>query len=162
MLVHRFDNDVFDVGCGNARDRSARYRLRLSLEMRQRDVIAIANSTFGGVGWDHAVARIVVQQAGWEMVGFGFGVISVGPLIGEPLLNRIKKLPIHDRGLLAGQVFTLVFDLANIAGSLAPSFPCGSLWKIYRAVTAQIHPPNKRDEPASSHLTPRRTRLVQY
>jgi len=40
------------------------------------------------------------------MVGFGFGVISVGPLIGELLLNCIKKLPIHDRGLLAGQDFT--------------------------------------------------------
>src|SRR5258707_895095 len=48
------------------------------------------------------------------MVGFGFGVISVGPLIGEPLLNCIKKLPIHNRGLLAGQDFTLVFDLADI------------------------------------------------
>src|SRR5260370_30339096 len=48
------------------------------------------------------------------MVGFAFGVISVGPLIGELLLNCIKKLPIHDRGLLAGQDFTFVFDLADI------------------------------------------------
>ena len=61
MLIHRFDNDVFDVGCGNAGDRSDRYRLGLSLEMRQRGVIAIADSSFGGVGWDHAVAGIVVQ-----------------------------------------------------------------------------------------------------
>ena len=60
------------------------------------------------------MARIVVQQARQEMVGFGFGVISVGPLIGELLLNCIKKLPFHDRWLLAGQDFTLVFDLANI------------------------------------------------
>jgi hypothetical protein len=59
MLIHRFDYDVFDVGCGNAGDRSDRYRFGLSLEMRQRDVIAIANSSFGGVGWDHAMARIV-------------------------------------------------------------------------------------------------------
>jgi hypothetical protein len=66
------------------------------------------------VGWDHAVAGIVVQQARQEMVGFGFGVISVRPLIGELLLNCIKKLPIHDRGLLAGQDFALVFDLADI------------------------------------------------
>jgi hypothetical protein len=64
--------------------------------------------------WDHAVAGIVEQEAGQEMVGFGFGVISVRPLIGELLLNSIKKLPIHDRWLLAGQDFTLVFDLANI------------------------------------------------
>src|SRR5207302_10233195 len=48
------------------------------------------------------------------MVGFGFGVISVRPLIGELLLNCIKKLPFHDRWLLAGQDFTLVFDLADI------------------------------------------------
>ena len=82
--------------------------------MRQRDVIAITDSSFGGVGWDHAVARIVVQQARQEMVGFGFGVIPVRPLIGKFLLNCIKKLPIHDRWLLSGQDFTLVFDLADI------------------------------------------------
>src|ERR1700688_4587922 len=82
MLIHRFDNDVFDVGCGNAGDRSNRYRLGLSLEMRQRDIIAIAYSSFGGMRWDHAVARIVVQQARQEMVGFGFGMIPVRPLIG--------------------------------------------------------------------------------
>src|SRR6266702_3108899 len=87
VLIHRFDNDVFDVGCGNAGDRSNRYGLGLTLEMRQRDVIAVADSSFGGVGWDHAVACIIVQQARQEMVRFGFGVISVGPLIGEPLLN---------------------------------------------------------------------------
>jgi hypothetical protein len=66
------------------------------------------------MGGDHAVPRIVVQQAGQEMVGFGFGVISVRPLIGELLLNCIKKLPVHDRWLLAGQDFALVFDLADI------------------------------------------------
>ena len=86
----------------------------LSLEMRQRGVIAIADSSFGGVGGDHAVARIVIQQSRQEMVGFGFGVISVGPLIGELLLNCIKELPFHDCRLLARQDFTLVFDLADI------------------------------------------------
>src|SRR5260370_1565517 len=60
MLIHRFDNDVFDVSCGNTGDRSDRYCLGVSLEIRQRDIIAIANSSFGGVGWDHAVAGIVV------------------------------------------------------------------------------------------------------
>src|SRR6266849_5624927 len=114
MLIRRFDNDVFDVGCGNAGDRSNRYSLGLSLEMRQRGVIAVADSSFGGVGGDHAVARIVVQQARQEVVGFGFGVISMGPLIGELLLNCIKKPPFHDRWLLAGQDFTLVFDLSDI------------------------------------------------
>src|SRR4030081_2087944 len=82
--------------------------------MRERDVIAIADSSFGGVGRDHAVARIVVQQARQEMVGFGFGVISVGPLIAELLLNCIKKLPLHDRWLLAGQNFAPVSYLADI------------------------------------------------
>jgi len=60
------------------------------------------------------VPRIVVQQPGQEMFGFGFGVISVRPLIGELLLNCIKKLPIHDRWLLAGQDLIPVFDLADI------------------------------------------------
>src|SRR5260221_13654480 len=100
MLIHRFDNDAFDVGCGNAGDRSNRYRLGFSVEMGQRDVIPIADSGFGGVGWDHAVASIVVEEAGQEMVGFGFSAISVRPLIGELLLNCVKKLPIHDRWLL--------------------------------------------------------------
>src|SRR6266446_1647064 len=95
VLIHRFDDDVFAVGCGTAGDRSDRYGLRLSLKMRQRDVIAIADSSFGGVGRDHAVAGIVVQQAHEEMFGFAFGVISMGPLIGELLLNCLKKLPIH-------------------------------------------------------------------
>ena len=90
MLIYRSDNDVFDVGCRNAGDRSDRYRFGLSLEMRQRDVIAIADSSFGGVGRDHAVPRIVVQEAGQEMVGFGLGMISVRPLVGELLLNCIK------------------------------------------------------------------------
>jgi hypothetical protein len=35
-------------------------------------------------------------------------------LIGELLLNCIKKFPIHDRWLLTGQDFTFVFDLADI------------------------------------------------
>src|SRR5712672_2337032 len=105
MLVHRFDNDVFDVGCWNAGDRSDRYRPGLSLEMRQRGVIAVADSSFGGVSWDHAMACIVVQQPRQEMVGFGFGVISVRPLIRELLLNGVKKRPIHDGWLLAGQDF---------------------------------------------------------
>src|SRR5713226_7601333 len=48
------------------------------------------------------------------MVGSGFGVVSVRPLVGELLLNCIKKLPFHDRWLLAGQDFALVFDLADI------------------------------------------------
>src|SRR5258707_13586608 len=48
------------------------------------------------------------------MVGFGFGVISMGPLIGELLLNCIKKLPFHDGWLLTGQDLALVFDLADI------------------------------------------------
>jgi hypothetical protein len=70
MLIQRFDNDVFYVGCANAGDRSDRCRLGFTLEMRQRGVIAIANSSFGGMGWDHAVAGIVEQEPRQEMVGF--------------------------------------------------------------------------------------------
>jgi hypothetical protein len=61
--IHRFDNDRLDVGCGNAGDRSDGYCLGVSLEMRHGHVIAVTDSSFGGVGRDHAVAGIVVQQA---------------------------------------------------------------------------------------------------
>src|SRR5260221_9291581 len=96
MLIHRFDDDVFDVGCGNAGDRSDRYSLGLSLEMRQRDEIAIANSSFGGVGRDHAVPHTVVQQAGQEGVGFGVRVISVRPLVAGLALSWLTWTPIND------------------------------------------------------------------
>src|SRR4029077_19617942 len=77
MLIHRLDNDVFDVGCGNPGDRSYRCRLGLSLEMRQRDVIAIADSSFGGWGRDHPVARIVVQLLTLAMYAASLPVIAM-------------------------------------------------------------------------------------
>ena len=75
--------------------------------MRQRDVIAIADSSFGGVGWDHAMARVVVQQPRQEIVGFGFGVISVGPLIGELLLDCIKSCLSMIAGCSPGRISPL-------------------------------------------------------
>jgi len=46
MLVERFDNDAFDLSCGNAGDRSDRRCLGLSMEVRQRDIVAIAVAGF--------------------------------------------------------------------------------------------------------------------
>ena len=39
------------------------------MQVRQRDVIAIADAGFGGVGRHHAMAGIVEQQSGQQMVG---------------------------------------------------------------------------------------------
>src|SRR5665811_1890734 len=103
------------------------------------------------------------------MLGFGFGVISVGPLIGELLLNCIKKLPIHDRWLLAGQDLALVFDLANIepvaqqieqraafeenaaVGSIVCAQPC--FWGLREVVWAFLAT-SERWEHACEHLEP--------
>jgi len=41
-----------------------------SLIMLGDKMLAIANSSFGGMGWDHAVAGIVEQESRQEMVGF--------------------------------------------------------------------------------------------
>src|SRR3954447_1950537 len=82
--------------------------------MRQRGVVAVPDSGFTGVRWDHAVARVIIQQPCQEMMGFGLSVISVRPLSRELLLNCLKEVSIHDPRLLAGQDFTLVFDLTDI------------------------------------------------
>jgi len=101
MLVHGSDNDVFNVRAGMRGRQIKRIRLGLALEMRQRDVIAIANSSFGGVGWNHAVASIVVYSRpegdGW--IGFGVDFGGTNDRC-ELLLKCIKKMPIHDRWLL--------------------------------------------------------------
>src|SRR5438874_8036137 len=60
MFLHGSDDNRFDVGRGNARDRTYRCRLGLSFEVWQRGVITIADSGFASVCWDHAVASVVV------------------------------------------------------------------------------------------------------
>jgi hypothetical protein len=80
------------------------------------------------------VPGIVEQQAGQEMVGFGFGVISVGPLVGELLLNSIKKLPIHDRRLLTGQDLDDVTNCTKNSGhSFTAERPLDVTWIVFLA-----------------------------
>src|ERR1019366_6110706 len=50
MRVEIFDDDVFEVGCGNARNRSDRCGFGFSMEVGERDVIAVADAGLGGVG----------------------------------------------------------------------------------------------------------------
>ena len=53
--------------------------------------------------------RLGFVQTG-KMLGDQLGC-TVGPLIRELLLNRIKQRAVHNRRLLAGQDLALVFDL---------------------------------------------------
>jgi hypothetical protein len=58
-IAHGFDDDVFDGGGRNARDRSERSGAGFAMEMRQRDIVAITDPGFGCMSWHHAIACIV-------------------------------------------------------------------------------------------------------
>src|SRR5277367_4514754 len=90
MLGEGLDDDVFDVGRRNTGDRPDRGSFGFSMQMRKRDIIAIADAGFGRVRWHHAVTDIVEQNSGQQMVTRVPRRGSVGPLIRELLLDRIK------------------------------------------------------------------------
>src|SRR5713101_5322094 len=80
----------------------------------RRYVIAIADASFCGVGWVHAMAGIVEQQSCQQVVGFVADEGSVGPL-GEGFLpDCIKEPAIHNWRLPPGEDLILVFYLADI------------------------------------------------
>src|SRR5437868_5606795 len=114
MRVDGLDNDVLDFGRGNAGDRSDRRGLGLTMEVRQRDVVAIADAGLGGVGRHHAMTGIVEQQSRQQVLARVPDRNSVGPLIGKLLLNGIKQGAVQDRRLLAGQNLILVCDLTDV------------------------------------------------
>jgi hypothetical protein len=61
VLIHRFDNDVFNVGCWNAGDR---YRLGLSIQMHVRCRRQKAIDEVGpGIGFDLAPLKVVQMPA---------------------------------------------------------------------------------------------------
>ena len=60
------------------------------MQMRKRDVIAIANAGLGCVGRNHAMTGIVEQKSGQQMVARVPHSRSGGPLIRELLLDRIE------------------------------------------------------------------------
>ena len=84
------------------------------MQVRKRDVIAIADARFGGVGRNHAMTDIVEQKSGQQMVARVPRRGSSSPMIRELLLDRIKQRAIHDRRLFAGQDLVFVFDLTDI------------------------------------------------
>jgi hypothetical protein len=66
------------------------------------------------LGRVHAMAGIVEQQSGQQVVGFVADEGSVGPLGERFLPDCVKQRAIYNWRLLAGQNLILVFDLANI------------------------------------------------
>src|SRR5882724_11423773 len=62
----------------------------------------------------HAVACVIEQQSGQQVVACVPDTAPGGPLIRKLLLDRIEQGALHDRWLLAGQDLALVFDLADI------------------------------------------------
>src|SRR6266404_2198958 len=84
------------------------------MQERRRHVVAIADASFCGVGWDHAVAGVVEQQSCQQVVGLVAYDGAVGPLGERFLPGCVKQRAVHDRRLLARQDLILIFDLADI------------------------------------------------
>src|ERR1700687_2963337 len=84
------------------------------MQVRKRDIIAIANAGLGCVGRNHAMTDVVEQKSGQQMVARVPCRGSSSPLIRELLLDRIKKRAVHDRRLFAGQDLVFVFDVTDI------------------------------------------------
>jgi hypothetical protein len=63
MLVEGCEDDVLDISCRHAGDRSDFCRLGLSMQARQRDIIAIMDAGLGCMRRRHAVARVVFYDA---------------------------------------------------------------------------------------------------
>src|SRR6266478_6469652 len=84
------------------------------MQERRRDVVAIADASFRGVGWNHTMAGIIEQQPCQQIVRLATYDGAVGPLGEGFLSDRVKQRAIHDRRLLARQDLVLVFDLTDI------------------------------------------------
>ena len=57
----------------------------------RRRIIAIPNASFGGVGWNHAMAGIVKQQSRQQLVGLVAHNGAVGPLGEGFMSDRLKQ-----------------------------------------------------------------------
>src|SRR5882757_9102010 len=80
----------------------------------RRYIVAIADASFCGVGWNHAMSGIVKQQTRQQVVRLVPYNGAVGPLGKGFLPDRVKQCAIHYRRLLTRQDLMLVFDLADI------------------------------------------------
>ena len=68
ILVERCQDDVFYFRRRNSGDRSERFCFEFSVQVRQRNIVAITKGGLGRVGRHHAVIRIVEQKSGQQMV----------------------------------------------------------------------------------------------
>jgi len=80
-------------------------------EVGNEAVIAIGDPSFGGVGWIIRWPASSYREAHQEMSDLDLAWFRWDH-DRSALLNCIKSCLIHDRWLLSGQDFTLVFDLA--------------------------------------------------
>src|ERR1700730_5104448 len=102
MLGEGLKDDILDVGRGNTRDRPDRCSFGFAMQVRKRDVIAIADAGLGRMGRNHAMTDIVEQKSGQQMVARVPRRGPSSPLIRELLLDRIKQRAIHYRWLFTG------------------------------------------------------------
>src|ERR1700736_4143955 len=100
----------FDDSCGDSGEGSRWRSPGFSMQDRRRRIVAIADTGFGGMGWNHAMPGIVKQQSCQQVVRFVAHDGAVGPLGNGFLEDRLKQRATHDRGLLARQDLVLVFD----------------------------------------------------
>src|SRR5208282_883573 len=116
QLVDGFRDERFDLGGGNADDRS-RFAL-LALQSRLRDVIAPALGPLPRPGRAHPVAPIVEKLSREQ--SFGRLTCSLHPrgaeMIAQALLNPIPKVLIDDRRMLAFVDLAFMRDAADIDG----------------------------------------------
>src|ERR1700687_2185445 len=68
MLIERLNDDVFDVGRPNTGDRPDWCSFGFSMQVRKRDVIAIADAGLGRMGRYHAMTDIVEQESCQQMI----------------------------------------------------------------------------------------------
>ena len=114
MLIEGFDDDVLDIRCRNSGNRSDLCRLGLTMQAWQRNIIPITDAALGRMRRRHAVACVIEQQSGQQVVACDPDAAPGGPLIRKLLLDRIEQGALHERRLLAWQDVAFIADLADI------------------------------------------------
>src|SRR6516164_10787505 len=118
LLLDGCDDGLFDLAGRDPRDRSKPGCSGLSMNAGLRHIIAIADACLGGVGCDHAMARIVEQEVPEQVVRLLPGQCLMGLMGRQLLLHSLKQSLVHDRRLFPRQDLAPVVDLANWLGSI--------------------------------------------
>lgn len=97
--AHGSSDGSFNIVSGNSVNRSD--TIRLPLYEWQRDVVPVPHPLLAGVAGTHPVATIIEDSP--DQCGFGLsaGANVIVLLFNEPGLNRVKKITIENRGLVA-------------------------------------------------------------